>query len=160
MALGGLIAFAVLAGIGFASRQHRGFTHSLLYALIMSCCVYAMCPPMAPYFLVGCVLHLLLDILNHPFQGRGVWLLYPIKTGSWFVLKLCKAGGKANKAFYFIGIGILAAVTCYWLFANRADVGVILVPVVVFAYVAVSLHFVRVKSERELRHVAHIRGEL
>ena len=159
LALGGLVAFVVLAIIGHFT-DHRTFTHSLLCALLMSACVYAIYPPMAMFFFAGFAMHLLLDILNNPFHNHGVQLLYPIKTKNWCSLGWCKSGGPGNKAFYFIGLVAFAALICFFLFVNHADVKSAAISIVLFAYIALAMHFERAKSERELRHIGHIRGEL
>ena len=159
LALGGLVALVALSVIGHFT-DHRTFTHSILCALLMGACVYAIYPPMAMPFLVGFALHLLLDILNNPYHNHGMQLLFPIKTGSWFALGWCKSGGTGNKVFYFIGLAAFVVLTCLWLAVNHDNAIAIVVPIVTLIYLVLVLHFVRVKSERELRHIGHIRGEL
>ena len=134
-ALTGLIVFAVALLIGFFS-PHRTFSHSLLFIAITAIGVYCIYPDAAIYYCIGGLLHLLFDMLNNPFNNHGVWLLYPIKTGKGFV---------GMSVFYFWRIG---------------DVMKAISPAIVLVYMVVAMHFVRQKSEKEQRHIMHMRGEL
>ncbi len=114
---------------------------------------------MVAYYLVGFLLHLILDMLNNEYNHHGIWLLYPIKSGDGIALGLCRAGRTGNKVFYFIGIGMFIAFSALYItkFNSINDT----VPLfVILAYVLVSFHFVRTQSESEQRHIMHINGEL
>lgn len=161
----GLCALIVIILIGHFS-PHRTFTHSLLYIALTSAAVYGIYPKACAYFAIGCALHLLLDMLNHPVFGaygfndaHGVMLLYPMIKGKGIALKWCKAGRTGNKVFYFIGISQFATFSVAYLGlmgnANKAAA-----PIILLAYVIIILHFVRTKSEREQRHIMHMHGEL
>ncbi len=165
-AIVGLALFAIIMLIGFgigSNGNHRAFSHSILFIVLSSIGVYLVYPPATIYYALGSVLHLLLDLLNHPVVGgHGIWLLYPIKIGKGIALKWCKASGTGNKVFYFLGIILFLLVSafysaCLWL-ANF--VLWIFIPAVIIAYMIIIMHLVRKKSEREIRHLKHIQGEL
>lgn len=165
-AIVGLVLFAITMLIGFglgADGNHRTFSHSILFVVLSSIGVYLVYPPATIYYALGSVLHLLLDLLNHPVVGgHGIWLLYPIKIGKGIALKWSKAAGTGNKVFYFLGIILFLLVSafyiaCLWI-ANFASW--IIIPAVIIAYMIIIMHLVRKKSEREIRHLNHIRGEL
>jgi len=157
-ALGGLIAFAVLLLIGYAT-EHRTFSHSLLFIILTSICIYCIIPSLTPYYAFGCLLHIQLDMLNHKYCNHGIWLFYPIKIGAGIALGWCKAARAGNKIFYFLGVGEAAAATYFYLYQNQ-DLMNVLPAVLLLLSLILLLHFVRVKSEREQRHIMHITGEL
>ena len=155
-ALGGIIAFIVFMTVCHFT-PHRTFTHSLLFIIISGLCINAVYAEAAVYYIVGALLHVILDMFNHQvIEGHGIWLLYPIKLGDGIALKLCKAGGKGNKALYFIGIILFALFSAMYISAGNSEN--IIALIVIAIYTIVALHFVRVKSERELRHIAHMHG--
>ncbi len=157
-ALTGLIVFAVALLIGFFS-PHRTFSHSLLFIAITSIGVYCIYPDAVTYYFVGSILHLLFDMLNNPFNNHGVWLLYPIKIGKGIALGICKAARTGNKICYFAGIIIFMGISAFYLW-RIGDVMKAFAPAVVMIYMVVAMHFVRRKSEKEQRHIMHMRGEL
>ena len=157
-ALTGLIVFAVVLLIGFLS-PHRTFSHSLLFIAITTIGVYCIYPDAATYYFVGGVLHLLFDMLNNPYNNHGVWLLYPIKTGKGIALGICKAARTGNKSCYFAGIILFVGMSAFY-FWRIGDVMKAIAPAVVLIYMVVAIHFVRQKSEKEQRHIMHMRGEL
>lgn len=157
VALGGVIAFLIFMVICHFT-PHRTFTHSLFFIAISGVCVGAVYPDAAIYYAVGALLHVILDMFNHKvIEGHGIWLLYPIKFGDGIALKLCKAGGTGNKVLYFIGLVLFALGTAMYVYRFK-DNGNIIAPIIVAVYIIVVLHFVRIKSERELRHIAHMHG--
>jgi len=157
VALGGAVAFLIFMVICHFT-PHRTFTHSLPFIAISMFCIGAVYPMAAVYYTAGALLHVILDLFNHQVREKhGVWLLYPIKFGSGIALKLCKAGGKGNKVLYFIGLGLFVLSTAIYIYAGK-DNGNIIAPIIVAVYIIVILHFVRTKSERELRHIEHMRG--
>lgn len=157
-AMGGVIAFIVLMIIGH-NTEHRTFSHSLLFSALTSVCIYFIYPQATIYYLVGEVLHLLLDMLNYPYKNHGIWLLYPIKTGRGIAFELCKSARTGNKICYFIGIISFAAISIYYMW-TIGDTDKIASPIIVLVYIVVAFHFVRRKSEKEQRHIMHMRGEL
>ena len=157
-ALGGLIAFLVLALIGFFT-PHRTFSHSLLFVLLSSVAVYFIYPKAVLYYCIGCILHIVLDMLNFPFNNHGIWLLYPIKTGKGIAFGLCRAGRTGNKVCYYIGITVFFLMSAFYLWQIR-NIMKSIAPVVIIAYTAIVLFFVRRKTEKEQRHIMHIRGEI
>lgn len=156
VALGGVIAFLIFM-VMCHFTPHRTFTHSLFFIAISGFCVGAVYLDAAKYYAVGALLHVILDMFNYKVQGHGIRLLYPIKFGDGIALKLCKAGGTGNKVLYFIGLVLFALGTAIYIYVNE-DNGNFIAPVIVAVYIIVVLHFVRRKSERELRHIAHMRG--
>ena len=116
-------------------------------------------PDAATYCFVGGVLHLLFDMLNNPFNNHGVWLLYPIKTGKGIAFGICKAARTGNKICYFAGIILFVGMSAFY-FWRIGDVMKAIAPAVVLIYMVVAMHFVRQKSEKEQRHIMHMRGEL
>ena len=131
----------------------------MLFVFLSATCVYCVFPEATLYYSIGCILHLLLDMLNNAFNGHGVWLLYPLKTGKGIAFGWCKAGRSANKVFYFIGLSLFIASSIYFIYMIR-NLKDSVCPMIIAAYMIVVMHFVRVKSEREQRHIMHIRGEL
>ena len=155
--LGGTIAFIVLMVIGH-STDHRTFTHSLLFTILTGACVIYVNEGAAEFYLVGCWLPLLLDMLNNPFRGHGVWLLYP-KKGKGIALGWCKAARTGNKVFYFIGIILFAGLSAFYIWQlNSIEQSI--APAIIAVYMIIAMHFVRIKSEKEQRHIMHIKGEL
>ena len=92
----GAVTYLILLIKGYLSN-HRTFTHSILATILFTLSIGLICTSIAPYYLVGYLSHLFLDILNK----KEVPLLYPIKKG--ICLKLCYAGKTANTAFMWIG---------------------------------------------------------
>ena len=158
LALAGGVSLLVVLVIGYLS-QHRTFSHSLLFILLSSIAVSFIYPKAVPYFFSGGILHLLYDMLNNPFENHGIWLLYPIKTGKGIALGVCKAARIGNKVFYFIGLIIFSILSILYIW-EIGDFTKSVAVVLIFLYMVVSLHFVRLKSEKEQRHIMHMRGEL
>lgn len=157
-ALFGAISFCFLLLIGFFTK-HRTFTHSLLFYILTSICVYLIYPNAVVYYSVGYFLHIVLDVLNFKVHGHGIWLLFPIKIGKGIALGLCKSGRTGNKVLYFVGLSgfIVSSVVYFWV---MNDVKSIIVSSILLVYIPLVLHFVRIKSEKEQRHIMHINGEI
>ena len=157
LAIGGAVAFLVFM-ILCHFTPHRTFTHSLFFIIISGICVGFVYPDATVYYVIGTLLHVILDLFNHKvIEGHGVWLLYPIRIGDGIALKLCKAGGTGNKVLYFIGLALFAFGSAIYVYLSK-DIGNIIPPIIVAAYLIVVLHLVRRKSERELRHIEHMHG--
>ena len=156
--IGGAVGFAVLLLLGHFT-EHRTFTHSLLFVILTTIAVFCVLPYLAGYYALGGVLHLILDLFNYQFNHHGVWLFYPIRTGKGIAFGLCKAARTGNKVLYFIGVIWFILLTAYFILMREPGDEVV-APVILSAYLLVCLHFVRVKSEKEQRHIMHMRGEL
>ena len=155
--IGAIILFIVLI-IGYLSH-HRTFSHSLLFVFISSIGVYCIYTSAAIYYFVGSLLHIVLDMLNYPFNQHGIWLFYPLKTGKGIALKVCKSARIGNKIIYFIGVVLFILLFGYYV--NKAnkqnEIVTLFVPLI---YLIISFHFVRIKSEKEQRCIMHINKEL
>lgn len=95
--------FIGICGVGMET-PHRSFMHSILAMLLLSACVYALFPPLAPYFLVGYASHLLTDCFNR----KRVQLFFPLPGG--IALGVCHAHGPANSFLFLAG-----SVASVWL---------------------------------------------
>ncbi|WP_026664495.1 metal-dependent hydrolase [Butyrivibrio sp. FC2001] len=156
--IGGIIIFLLILIIGYKS-EHRTFTHSLLFIILTGACVINVIPEAGEYYLIGGILHLALDALNYPFNHHGIWLLYPIKKGKGLALGWCKSARKANKALYFMGLIFFLMGSIYY-FTCIQDIRSLIVPLLTCIYTVISTQIVRIRSEREQRHIMHMRGEI
>ena len=105
----GYIGFLTLCGVGGAT-EHRSMTHSFLYALFATACVYIIYPGASLYFLIGYLSHLALDFTNK----MGEQLLWPMKETyklGWF-----RSDGTANK----ILLWVLTIATVWLIVTNQA----------------------------------------
>jgi len=144
----GLVILAVMFIVGSHS-DHRTITHSLLFIVLTSMGVALIYPQATVFYSIGCVVHLLLDMLNYPFHGHGIWLLYPIIKGKGIALKLCKSSKTGNKTAYFIGL--IGCIVVSGLFAYKSSNPIYYIPtIIIVAYLVIVLHFVRTKTEKEL----------
>ena len=150
----GLVAFILLLFIG-SRTPHRSFSHSALFVLITSIAFFLIYPPSLPYYFTGITLHIILDMFNK----QGVYLLYPIKLGNGFALGLCKSNRIANKVFYFIGVILLISASAMY-FEQIISWEQSIAPAIILVATVLILHFVRKKSEKEIRHIMHINKEL
>ncbi|MGN1393944.1 MAG: metal-dependent hydrolase [Succinivibrionaceae bacterium] len=105
-----LISFAFVSIIGMLSA-HRGFMHSFFALLLLSSCVYCIYQPVLPYFVVGFLSHLFLDIFNE----KKVQLFYPLKNLG-ISLGIASSDGKLNWLFFLIGVGFFTWGTIHSLF--------------------------------------------
>lgn len=92
----GIVAYLILMTKGYLSN-HRTFTHSFLAMLLFTGAIGIINLNLIPFYLIGYLSHLFLDLLNK----KDVPLLYPIKKGICF--KLCYASKKANSFFMWLG---------------------------------------------------------
>lgn len=104
----GLLGFGALCAIGH-STAHRSFTHSLCGLVLFSVALGLIVPLATPGFVWGYASHLAVDLLNK----KPLTILFPLPT-SWS-LGLARADGIANKALYFIGLAINAALLAYYV---------------------------------------------
>lgn len=93
----GAVTFVTVCLFGYFSI-HRTFTHSILYVFLLGAAVGLLCKPLVLSFLVGAVMHLVLDIVNK----KPILLLYPVSKG--VCLKWFTADGVADKVFLALGI--------------------------------------------------------
>ena len=101
---GGILLGLLLFGMKLSG--HRSFSHSLAALLMLLISLKMVCPVLVPFFAVGFVSHLLLDMLNR----KPVKLFYPFGRG--FALRFCSADGKMNNVLFAVG--------CFWLLAATA----------------------------------------
>lgn len=92
----GIAAYLILMIKGYLSN-HRTFTHSFLAMLLFTVAIGIINLNIVPFYLIGYLSHLFLDLLNK----KDVPLLYPIKKGICF--RLCYASKKANSFFMWLG---------------------------------------------------------
>lgn len=96
---------------GWIFTDHRTFMHSLLAGAIFSGSLYIFCEPLAKPFMIGFLMHILLDLLNK----KGEQLLWPLKWRPCF--NLCASDGKVD---HVLGtIGFIASVILFpYFFIN------------------------------------------
>lgn len=94
--LAGTMAFLLLCAFG-KEQPHRSFMHSIPALLLLTGCVKIIFPLAMPYFAVGFLSHLVLDLLNH----RDERLLYPLKCGVSF--GICSSKGLVNRILFSVG---------------------------------------------------------
>ena len=87
--LTGVLGFLVICLYG-RDTPHRSFMHSFLGAVMLTGCVDVIYPDAAPYFAVGFLSHLALDLLNR----RSVKLFWPWKKG--YCMGICSSRGWIN----------------------------------------------------------------
>lgn len=92
----GIVAYLILMTKGYLSN-HRSFTHSFLAMFLFTIAIGIINLNIIPFYLIGYISHLFLDLLNK----KDVPLLYPLKKGICF--KLCYASKKANSFFMWLG---------------------------------------------------------
>ncbi len=91
-------ALVFIATCTFGKEQpHRSFMHSFLALGILSFAVGMITPVLVPYFAVGFLSHLAMDILNK----KKVRLFFPLKGG--FCLGFFHAQGFMNSALFVVG---------------------------------------------------------
>lgn len=107
LTLGGFILL-ITCLIGRMS-PHRTFTHSLLYAALLTFGFWKITPLLAVPVLAGAISHLAIDTLN---KKPIPWLFPFFRPG--FCLKLCYSDRFANKLLMFLGLtaSIALAVIC------------------------------------------------
>ena len=99
--LAGVAAFLLLCAFG-KEQQHRSFMHSIPALVLLTGCVEIIFPLAAPYFAVGFVSHLALDLCNR----RDERLLYPLKWGLSF--GVCSSKGLVNRILFSVGFAVSA----------------------------------------------------
>ena len=91
----GSLAFLVICAFG-KEQPHRSFMHSFLALAMLSICVYIIFPDMTPYFMVGFMSHMFIDVFNRK-REKFFW---PVGKG--FCLHWCSANGIVNKILFYL----------------------------------------------------------
>ncbi len=86
----GALIFLSVSVFGM-EKPHRSFMHSLLGLLLLEISLEIMFPAAVPYFAVGFLSHIAIDLLNK----KKVRILYPLEWGLSF--DLCSAKGLINR---------------------------------------------------------------
>ncbi len=154
----GAIVFSILLLIGFFT-EHRTFTHSFAFVILTSLSVLFIYPKAMIYYSIGCLSHIFLDLFNNKYRNHGIWLLFPIKIGNGIAFGLCKAGRTGNKVLYFCGLSVFLIASVAYMFVMK-DFIKSFVCFILCIYIPIVMHFVRMKSEKEQRHIMHINGEI
>ncbi|MCI9531241.1 MAG: metal-dependent hydrolase [Lachnospiraceae bacterium] len=96
-------------------QPHRSFMHSFLALALLDAALALAFPAFVPYFTVGFLSHLAIDILNQ----KKVRLLYPWKQG--FCLGWCHARGLADRLLCAAGyaMSILLSIKALFGMAGR-----------------------------------------
>lgn len=91
----------LLVGIFARKSKHRSFSHSFLALFLEGLSLAFICPPVVPSFIIACISHLLLDVMNK----KGIKLFFPAKKD--FCLKWFYSDKTANKVFLIVGCSCL-----------------------------------------------------
>lgn len=104
----GIIMLIALYILG-VTRDHRGFTHSIVALILYSIPIMMIYEPLTQYFMMGFLSHLFIDLFNK----RGIQLLFPWKKRICF--RLCGADKLANKIIMIVGLAATVAllINCF-----------------------------------------------
>ncbi len=91
-----MIIFIGICAYG-KGTSHRTFMHSLLAMTLLTACVGVMLPIAAPYFGLGFLSHIILDIFNK----KRVRVFWPSQKG--ICIKACSSHGKVNNILFYTG---------------------------------------------------------
>ncbi len=97
----GCLIFVLACAFG-KEQPHRSFMHSFLALLILDFALGMILPAIVPYFTVGFLSHVAIDLFNM----KKVRLFYPMKDG--VCLGLCRAKGVVNNACFAVGCAVSA----------------------------------------------------
>lgn len=106
----GMVAFIALLALG-SQTNHHTFTHSLLGLVLFGISLFLVFPPILPAFVIGMLLHILLDM----FGFLDVQLFYPLRFKKSF--HFIHAAGKANSVIYFSALA-LTLMEAIWFIAR------------------------------------------
>lgn len=98
---GGILLFLAICAFG-KEQPHRSFMHSFLALFLLDLAAGIVWKNIIPYFTVGFLSHLALDLFNK----KRVKLLYPFKRGIAF--DLCRSDGIVNKSAFLVGSFLIA----------------------------------------------------
>ena len=107
----GSVLFGITFLKGFMS-DHRTFSHSFLAMGLFCIAWFFICAEIIPYFIVGFISHLFLDVLNK----KKVKILYPFDFGICFYLFY--ANGVANQIFMWGGLAVSIGCIIYLVFSK------------------------------------------
>jgi inner membrane protein len=93
----GTVAFVVVCLI-MRNSAHRAFSHSFLALILLSIALGLLCAPLVPYFAIGFLSHLILDVMNK----RPIQLFSPFGKGLCF--NMFYADRVANTVLLYIGL--------------------------------------------------------
>ena len=93
----GIIMLIALYILG-VTRDHRGFTHSIVALILYSIPIMMIYEPLTQYFMMGFLSHLFIDLFNK----RGIQLFFPLKKR--FCFGLYYADKLANKVIMIVGL--------------------------------------------------------
>ena len=104
----GIILFISLYAFG-VTKDHRGFTHSLVALIIYSMPIVAIYELLTQYFMMGFFSHLFIDLFNK----RGIQLFFPLKKR--FCFGLYYADKLANKVIMIVGLvaTVVLLINCF-----------------------------------------------
>ena len=91
----GSLALLMICAYG-KEQPHRSLMHSFLALAMLSICVYIIFPDMTPYFMVGFMSHMFIDVFNRK-REKFFW---PVGKG--FCLHWCSANGIVNKILFYV----------------------------------------------------------
>lgn len=94
------------------NQPHRSFMHSFLALAALDISLSFVYAPLVPYFTVGFLSHLAIDLLNK----KKLKLLYPKKDG--FSLKLCSSSGIVNRILFVTCSGLSVLEVILFLFLS------------------------------------------
>ena len=97
----GILLFLLICSYGMR-QPHRAFMHSFAALFTLSGCVAMIFPDIMPYFAIGFISHLFIDLFNR----RNEKLLWPMKKG--YCMHLCSSKGIVNRML--LTISIIAAI--------------------------------------------------
>lgn len=105
------VGILLLSGICVMGREqpHRTFMHSFLALILLNTALGLIYERMIPYFTIGFLSHLGLDLLNR----KGLRLFYPWKKK--FALRLVSSGGFVNQLLFLLGWIASIGETAYFL---------------------------------------------
>ncbi len=104
----GIAVIVAVLACGRASG-HRGFSHSLVAAVLFFGGAYLAVPELSLALTVGYFSHLVADLLNKTPES----IFWPVSRGQ--SLGLCKVGGVADGALLVLGVAAVAALFAGWL---------------------------------------------
>ena len=115
----GIVALLATCVYG-STTKHRTFMHSFSGGLVVtSICVFIIAPFLVPFYAIGYVSHILIDLPNH----RKVYPLYPfVKKGICF--SICKSDGTVNYTLETVASAIAAILLLYQFIMYKDILGI------------------------------------
>lgn len=113
LAGGGILLLTCMKG---RWSEHRTFTHSILYVILIALGFYLIDPYWRTPLLAGGFSHLALDLFNK----RPIQWLYPFRQK--ICLRFCYANKAANAALMWLGLAADLALIGGWLYINAGRI--------------------------------------